>query len=327
MTEVVSGIYQFVTADHGLGSVDGNSVAVICENGVFVLDTNVVPSAAAAVLAEIRRLTPKPVRWVVNSHWHYDHFQGNDVYRSAFPDVSIISHAYALRAMEGNFLHNQKVRPERLTALVKATREEIDGGKRKTGELISEPEAAVLRRGIAETEEFIEEYRSIRFVPPNMTYEKALTLYAGDRTLQLMHFVGNTPGDTAVYLAKERVLLTGDLLVHPVPFGFNSHPRAWIESLKALEALEVDTIVPGHGRIQKDKAYLRTVRQLLEALVRQVEAAARRGLTYKEALTTLDLESFRIQLTRDDPELNRQFRDRFVIPAADRAYLNATGEL
>jgi glyoxylase-like metal-dependent hydrolase (beta-lactamase superfamily II) len=327
VTEVAQGIYQFVTPDHGLSGVDGNSVAIMCDDGVFVLDTNVVPSSAAAVLTEIRRRTTKPVRWIVNSHWHYDHFQGNEVYRTAFPDASIITHVYSLRAMEGNFLHNQKARPDRLETLIKATRAEIDGRQRKTGEPISELHAAELQKKIAATEAFVREYRSVRFVPPNITFDKELTIYAGNRTIQLKHFVGNTPGDTAVYLPRERILLTGDLLVHPLPFGFNSHPRAWIASLKALEAMDVAIIVPGHGQVQRDKAYLQTIRRLLESLVAQVEAAARKGLTYKEALNVLDLESFRLELTRNDPELNRQFRERFVVPAADRAYLNATGEL
>ena len=47
---------------------------------MLVFDTNGTPSAAAAVLAEIRKLTPQPVRYVVNSHWHWDHWYGTEVY-------------------------------------------------------------------------------------------------------------------------------------------------------------------------------------------------------------------------------------------------------
>ena len=84
-TEIAPGIHLFRTAPYGDVGLDGNSIAIISTNGVLVFDTNGTPSAAAAVLAEIRKLTPQPVRYVVNSHWHWDHWYGTEVYARAFP--------------------------------------------------------------------------------------------------------------------------------------------------------------------------------------------------------------------------------------------------
>jgi len=70
------GVYLFTTAPYSDVGLDGNSVAILSDDGVLVFDANGTPAAAAAVLAEIRKLTPKPVRYLVLSHWHWDHWYG-----------------------------------------------------------------------------------------------------------------------------------------------------------------------------------------------------------------------------------------------------------
>ena len=87
---IADGIYAFITPEERSSFQAGNSIAIIGDDGVLVFDTGNIPSATRAQIAEIRRLTPKPVRWVVNSHWHPDHTLGNAEYRKAFPGVTVI---------------------------------------------------------------------------------------------------------------------------------------------------------------------------------------------------------------------------------------------
>src|SRR4051812_2401251 len=68
--EVAKGIYLFVSQPYGDVGLDGNSIVILSNDGVLVFDSNGTPASSAAVLAEIRRLTDKPVKYVVNSHWH-----------------------------------------------------------------------------------------------------------------------------------------------------------------------------------------------------------------------------------------------------------------
>src|SRR5262249_49182132 len=89
--KIADGIYQFITEGHGDAGLDGNSTVIISNDGVLVFDTNCVPSTAAEILKEIRQLTSQPVNYVVNSHWHWDHWSGNQVYKAAFPNVQIIT--------------------------------------------------------------------------------------------------------------------------------------------------------------------------------------------------------------------------------------------
>jgi len=83
-TEVAPGVHLFQTQPYGDVGLDGNSVAIVSDDGVLVFDANGTPAAARAVLAQIRRLTKQPVRYLVYSHWHWDHWYGAEVYAAAF---------------------------------------------------------------------------------------------------------------------------------------------------------------------------------------------------------------------------------------------------
>ena len=82
--EVAKGVYLFVSQPYGDVGLDGNAVAIVGNTGVLVFDTNGTPASAAQVLAAIRTITTTPVRFVVNSHWHWDHWYGTAVYTRAF---------------------------------------------------------------------------------------------------------------------------------------------------------------------------------------------------------------------------------------------------
>src|SRR3954468_13082118 len=100
-TELAPGIFLFSGGGYGDVGLDGNSIVVSSRDGVLVFDTNGTPSASAVVLAEIRKLTDQPVRWIVNSHWHWDHWYGTETYQRAFSDVRIVAHEKTRALMMG----------------------------------------------------------------------------------------------------------------------------------------------------------------------------------------------------------------------------------
>jgi cyclase len=95
---IADGIYQFMTSPDGYVP-NGNSVVIVNRDDVLVFDTFARPSTARTVLAEIRKITDKPVRYVVNSHHHPDHWSGNEVYARAFPGVEILASEETRRLM------------------------------------------------------------------------------------------------------------------------------------------------------------------------------------------------------------------------------------
>ncbi|HMD59610.1 MAG TPA: MBL fold metallo-hydrolase, partial [Steroidobacteraceae bacterium] len=101
---VADGIYQYLLPDVDDIEVNGNSIAIETDHDILVFDTNVLPSVAQLVLADLRQNSNKPVRYVVNSHWHPDHWDGNELHAREFPDLEIIASATTRRLME-NTMH------------------------------------------------------------------------------------------------------------------------------------------------------------------------------------------------------------------------------
>src|SRR5215813_11495361 len=89
--KLADGVYAFIAAEPRSEIVTGNSLAVIGDDGVLVVDSGHFPSATRHIIDEIRQMTDKPVRYLVNTHWHPDHNVGNGQYKQAFPDVVILS--------------------------------------------------------------------------------------------------------------------------------------------------------------------------------------------------------------------------------------------
>jgi cyclase len=324
---IAEGIYLFISPDQDPIEVDGNSIVVVNERDVLVFDTNVLPSSARAVLAEIRKITDKPVRYVVNSHWHPDHWDGNELYAKEFPNLEIIASTETRRLMQ----YTMNVYGKTLQTLVAAPNKEMEEQLRTGKNPNGTPLAAKDRHEIEETllreKVFMAEYDSMHPVLPTLAYDGKLTLYHGGREFRVMHFVGNTAGDTAVYLPKEKVLLTGDLLTAPVPFAADSHPSSWIESLKALERLDADVIIPGHGAAQHDKSYLQLVTESLQSVTDQVHEALRRGMTLEETRKFVKFDAIRSKFTHNDPDLNAEFDGNFATPIVRQVYDEATEEL
>src|SRR6187551_583697 len=96
---VAEGVYAFITPEERSSFQAGNSIAIVGDDGVLVFDTGNIPSATQRQIAEIRKLTDKPVRFVVNSHWHPDHTLGNAEYRKAFPGVIVVGTSATLTGM------------------------------------------------------------------------------------------------------------------------------------------------------------------------------------------------------------------------------------
>jgi glyoxylase-like metal-dependent hydrolase (beta-lactamase superfamily II) len=325
--QVADGIYLFSSPDIDGIEVDGNSIVVVGERDILVFDTNVLPSSASGVLDEIRKLTDKPVRYVVNSHWHPDHWDGNEVYAKWFPGLEIISSTDTRRLME-NSMHIYGKTLEKLSAdPVKQMQESLRTGKNSDGSALSDSDRKGFVQDLRIQKEFMAEYNSMHPVLPSLTFDHQLTLYHGGREFRFMHFVGNTAGDTAVYLPKEKLLLTGDLVTIPIPFAADSHPNHWIASLKTLSNLDVEIIIPGHGPVLHDKTYLDLLTASLQSVVDQVREALVRGLTLEQTRQFVKFDDMRKKFTHGDPNLDADFEGNFAQPIVRQVYDEATEEL
>lgn len=325
MIRAADGIYVFITPPYSDVGLDGNAVAILADEGVLVFDANGTPAAASAVLAGIRRLTPKPVRYLVLSHWHWDHWYGAEVYRRAFPGIQIISHEATRRLMLGPALaFNQPGLDEQLP-------QHIRDVERQLGAAGASPsEVAALTRHLREDWFFLAQKRGVRHTVANLTFSDSLTLYLGARRIQVLHYDrAVTPGDAFLYLPDEKVLITGDLLVNPVTFALGCYPTGWIRTLEALDRLDASVIIPGHGEPLHDKALLETHLALLRELLRLGTAAKARGLTVEEARAeaTDSVGDLRRRLAGDDSAATAAFGLYLVDWFLHRVYDEQNGPL
>ena len=327
IVKLAEGVYGAIFSEPRMDPVESNSVIVVGDDSVLVVDANRTPATALAVIAEIRKLTDKPVRYVVNSHWHDDHIFGNQSYKEAFPQVEFIAHRNTREDMEKLAFPHIQGGVNRFTKALSDAETQLSTGAKPNGEKLTEKERAQLGEELKVYKDYLPKIKNIRLVLPTVTFDQRLTLHQGGREIQILYFGrGNTRGDVAVYLPRERVLATGDLLVHPVPFAYGSFLGEWIQSMKKLRELDAAVIVPGHGPVMRDKEYVDTVIALLESVTSQVQDAFKRGLSLEETRKAVNLESFRRRLAGDDPVRLETFDDSIVRVGIERAYREARGE-
>lgn len=126
---------------------------------------------------------------------------------------------------------------------------------------------------------------------PTITFSERLSLFAGDRELRLIHLPGHVPGGLAVHIPEEKVVFTGDNIVcHFGPAFHEALPTEWLASLKHIESLGAEIVVPGHGPVC-DNRYVAEFTKELEACMESVKGAIKRGLTREEAAHQIDFLS------------------------------------
>jgi glyoxylase-like metal-dependent hydrolase (beta-lactamase superfamily II) len=274
------------------------------------------------MIDEIHRRTGKPIRFLVNTHWHPDHHSGNGVYREVVPDVVIVSTESTRTQMEkqaGRFDS-----PEGLAAAARTFREAQASGKKRDGTPLTAEDRRYIGDVLEAVDDAIPEFQKIKPAPPDVEFEQRFTVHLGKRVVEVSFLGrGNTDGDAVVYVPDAKVLITGDLVVAPTPYGIGSFFGEWIQTMRKLEAIDAVAIVPGHGPVQRDKEYLRLVTALLESVVTQAKAAVQAGLTLEETRAKVDLEDFRKRFAGENPIRIRAFKDGFVTPGVARAWREA----
>ena len=316
--QIADGIYLYRTAPYGEVGLDGNSIVIISDGvseggGVLVFDTNGTPSAAAAVLADLKTLTSQPVRYIVNSHWHWDHWYGTEVYKRAYPNAQVIAHEKTKAMMAGPAIEfNKPGLDSQLPGYIAMLEKRIATGEAATPQPANLPQ---LQQGLADARFFLEQKTSVTHTLPTETYAGTHVITLGDREVRLRNIDrAVTPGDTFLYLPKEKIVITGDLLVNPVSFALSSYPSGWIKTLDYIDSLDASIIVPGHGEPLRDKKLLKATNAVLKELVKRGTDARSRGVDPDTASTEImpQIKELMVAVTGDVPAVNRAFETQLV---------------
>lgn len=312
VTEVASGVYA-VIARPGVAS---NGAFIVNRDDVVVVDTHLRPSWARETIAEIRKVTDKPVRYVINTHWHRDHVQGNQAYLAAYgPGVTIIQQNLAREDQLKNQPIEIKTRaPEEIARLEKL----LSGGKNEKGAALTSQEKAQLQHLLDLQRAYVAEIPQIQLVSGNLTFDHSLTLHEPERDICLYYYGhAHTRGDAIVYLPAEKIVLTGDALESGVPLMRSAYPVEWLGVLGAIDKLDWNIVIPGHGGVQRNRDTLHTFAGYLQDLVAGTKAAVAKGDTAEQAVQEVDLSKYSAMPNYDDRNAD----------AIRRAYAEVTGKL
>ena len=318
-------VYAIIRDEPLAFAVHANNLVIVCDSDVVVVDSDFTRAAATEVIAAIRRITPKPVRYLVNTHWHDDHVMGNQAYEDAFPGIQFIAHAATKDGLLHDAVENRKQQLAGAPQALEYFRNTLRDGKSLAGGALGAEERAAWESTIAIVEQYLREAPTARPMVPSITFDDQFTLRRGSRTIEIRFLgLGNTKGDAIVYLPKERIVASGDLVVAPIPFTFNANIGPWIGALDRLRALQATTLVPGHGPVMHDDAYLRQVQRLLGTIAKQADDAVARGDSLAAARKAIDLTEMR-QAFAGESQLLRILFGSFVSgPAVTQAFNEAT---
>ncbi len=311
VTKLAEGVYEIEHQDGQDGFASGNSTVIIGDRQVLVVDSCFLPSAAREDIAQIRQWTDKPVSFLLNTHFHNDHNLGNQAYMDAFPALTVVAHVETKRDMD-MFGPGSAAREERGVA---SLQQMLDTGKIKNGRDLTAEEKTDVKNALQHRLPVMEELRKVKFQSATLTFDHDFSVDLGNREVQIKFLgKGNTAGDAVAYLPNEKIVVAGDLVVHPIPYIYDGYPVEWIQTLQSLGQLDADTIVPGHGPVLHDKTYLSLMRDLLKSALDQMNAYLKRTgpamfRTLDEVKGAVDLTPFRLRFIGEDKDMAAAFDD------------------
>jgi glyoxylase-like metal-dependent hydrolase (beta-lactamase superfamily II) len=331
MERVADGVYVIIHDNATDEWPHGNTGVIVGQDAVAVVDATYLPSRARADIALIRRVTPKPVRYLIYTHWHFDHNNGGIAYREAFPDVAIVSQRDNARFIELNGIWWSKMSTQPNStkrAGLGRMEEDVARGADSSGRALTAEELTMHQGHIRQRRAELEELKTLKIVTPDLLFEGELTLPLGRRVLELRdRGKANSPHDVTIWLPQDRVLFSGDILVEdPYPYTGASWPVPWAGVLRDLEAIPIAVLVPGHGPVMRDHRYTQLVREMMEAVTARVDSAVRRGFTLEQVQDSVTLEDLRTRFPVDDPEAHRDDWRTIVRVLVERAWRGVRGQ-
>lgn len=232
-----------------------NAAFVVTPAGVVVIDALGSPALATRLVAEIRKLTPKPITHVIVTHYHADHIYGLQTFKA------LGAHIIAHRAAKA-YLNSDTARLR-----LEVSRQELAPWVNNDTRLV-------------EADEWIDA-------------EKSLTV--GGVRFQIKPVgPSHTPEDLAVYLPSEKVLFAGDLVFRSrIPYVGQADSRHWIVALERLLAFDASVIVPGHGPLSHEaRKDMQLTRDYLVYLRESMGKAAQNLEPFEEAYQNTDWSQF-----------------------------------
>lgn len=251
-SELGEGIYV-ITTDIGDSRGDSNFGLLTCDDGAVLIDNDI--RRFDEMMGLIRKMTDKPIRYVINTHDGFDHTSAN-----------------TLLAREGAVIIASPA-----CRHIMAT----EGRKAFQDKMASDPSTR-------------DKYDLHDLSLPDIAVRNSLNLHLGNMSIEVS-FMGHahTPGDVVVYLPEEQILFAGDILFnecHPVTGHGNT--AEWIRILDRLDALPLRLTIPGHGKVAEGKQNVESMRRYFLTFRARMSELVAQKVSVEEAEQRLALPEY-----------------------------------
>jgi glyoxylase-like metal-dependent hydrolase (beta-lactamase superfamily II) len=306
----------------------GNVTVIEQTDGLVLVDAGGSAGSGQRIVQLVRQVSRKPVKAIIISEWHGDKAQGLSELLKAWPNARTIATNQTRAHLADPRTMNTPAAPDaaRNAAFVKDQLDSaaaLDGGAAKAAD-------PVVRAGFAAAAASFRQYAldadGTLTIAPREGFADRLVIADRRRPVEALYLgPANTDGDAVVWLPRDRILVAGEVVILPFPYGYESYPTSWLRVLKTLRGYDFKTLIPGHGPPQHDRAQIDRIAAALEAVRSQVGALAAQGLTLAEVQAKVDLSAQQRSFVGDDPWLGRWLKAYWTQPIVTSAYKEAKG--
>lgn len=251
LTRISDAVYAYVGVPEGTAgnAFSANAGVIIGDDGAVVVDTLTSAKEGELFLQAIRKVTDKPILYVVNTHYHLDHAMGNCVFKNL--GARIISHTKCRQSI-------------------------LDTGE----QTLQDPGMFGLDPAF---------WEGTTIAAPTLTFERELDIDLGNLSVKIIHsgFASHSPGSIMVHIPDQGVLFTGDILFTDFhPFLAEGNFPGWNKTLDLITSMNVTKIIPGHGPLStnKDVLAMKTYLQLFDENAKKLCAIHNNAETVKEEM-------------------------------------------
>lgn len=265
-----------------------NAAIFVNSRDALVVDAHSKPSAAAALVAQIKKeITTKPVRYLVNSHFHWDHTQGDAAYKSGGAKVDIIASDTTKKLMTD-------LSRNRLKESLDAIPQQMSDIQARLAKTTSVADREYYRELIRQLDAYRLEMKSYTLELPTITFAKSYVINdtAGDLHIEF-HGRAHTAGDVVTFSPRKRVVAAGDIIVGFLPNIGDGFPRPWPATIDSVAQLDFARIISGHGPVHRHRARMMQMRSYIEELTGRVEEGKKAGRNVEELQKTLTIKSLK----------------------------------
>ena len=278
--KVADGVFAALAKPAAL--TNSNAAIFVLSRDVLVVDAHSKPSAAASMIAQIKKeVTDKPVRYLVNSHFHWDHTQGDVAYKSANAKVEIIASDTTKQLMT-------QLQRDRLKESLDSVPGMIDTLKQRLSRAKTQQDRDWAIEQLRQLAAYQQEMKSYPLELPTVTFAKTHVIKDVTGDLELaFNGKAHTAGDIQVFSPTKKVVASGDAIIGFLPNLNDGYPRPWPKTIDSVAAWKFEHIIAGHGSVQHGRDRMGQFRNYIEDLTARVERAKKAGTPLAELQKTI----------------------------------------